>query len=196
MSRLLASLILSALLLPATSDAAAFVYTTTLSGANESPANASPGVGTSTVTYDSAAHTLRVQAEFSGLEWAVTMAHIHGPTVLPVEGTAGVITTTPSFAGFPTGVTSGSYDQTLDLTLASSFNPAFVTAQGGTLAAAEAALATALAEGKAYFNIHTSGYAAGEIRGFYNVPEPAGMALIAISAMGLARRRRRHALVA
>lgn len=195
MSRLLASCVLSALPLPATSDAAEFVYTTTLSGAAESPANASPGVGTSTVTYDSTAHTLRVQAEFSGLEWAVTAAHIHGPTALPLEGTAGVITTTPSFAGFPAGVTSGSYDQTLDLTLASSFNPSFVTAQGGSLAAAEAALATALAEGKAYFNIHTAGYPAGEIRGFFNVPEPAGMAVITIGALALARGRRPPAQV-
>ena len=50
-------------------------------------------------------------------------------------------TTAPSFVGVPLGVTSGTFNATLDLTLASSFNPAFVTAGGGTVADAEAALA-------------------------------------------------------
>jgi hypothetical protein len=44
-----------------------------------------------------------------------------------------VATTLPTFAGFPLGVTSGTYINTLDLTLASSYNPAFVTANGGSM---------------------------------------------------------------
>jgi hypothetical protein len=75
------------------------------------------------------------------------------------------MTTTPTFAGFPLGVTAGTYDNTLDLTQASSFNPAFVTAQG-SVANAEAALVQSLADGKAYLNIHSSVYPGGEIRGF------------------------------
>ncbi len=75
-------------------------------------------------------------------------------------------TTTPTFAGFPLGVTSGSYNNTLDLTLASSYNPAYITANGGTTATAEAALAAAIASGRAYLNIHSSVFGGGEIRGF------------------------------
>ena len=42
---------------------------------------------------------------------------------------------------FPLGVTSGTYDNTLDMTQATSYNPAYVTATGGTTAGAEAARA-------------------------------------------------------
>ncbi|HRH80957.1 MAG TPA: hypothetical protein PLW81_07915 [Thiobacillaceae bacterium] len=37
-----------------------------------------------------------------------------------------------NFPGFPLGVTSCSYNPLFNLTLASSFNPAFVTNNGGT----------------------------------------------------------------
>ena len=52
------------------------------------------------------------------------------------------------------------------MTDASSYNPAFVTANGGTVAGAEAALLAGLHAGTAYLNIHTSMVPAGEIRGF------------------------------
>ena len=69
---------------------------------------------------------------------------------------------------------AGTYDKVLDLTLASSYNPAYVTANGGTTAGAEAALAQALADGKSYWNIHTSQFPGGEIRGFLTpTPTPA-----------------------
>ena len=109
-------------------------------------------------------------------------------------GTAGVATTTPSFFNFPLGVTSGTYDQVLDLTVASSYNPAFVTASGGTIAGAEAALLAGMAAGMTYFNIHTTVFPNGEIRGFLApraVPEPWMPALVAIGlAAALAGRRR------
>src|SRR5204863_6081105 len=95
------------------------------------------GIGSGTVNYDDVAHTLELQVTFSGLTGTTTASHIHGPTTIPFTGTAGVATTTPSFAGFPLGVTSGSFSNTLDLTLASSFNPSYVTANGGTPAGAE-----------------------------------------------------------
>ena len=110
---------------------------------------------------------------FSGLLGPTTASHIHGPTTAAGTGVAGVATQVPSFAGFPSGVFSGSYDGTLDLTLTASWNPAFITANGGTAASAEAVLSTAMATGKAYLNIHTSNFPAGEIRGFLQQATPA-----------------------
>ena len=97
-------------------------------------------------------------------------------------------TTTPTFAGFPAGVTAGTYDVVLDLTQASSYNPSFVTANGGSLAASEIALTDAIADGKAYLNIHSTFSTSGEIRGFF-IPEPASLSLLALGAMFIRRRR-------
>ena len=89
-------------------------------------------------------------------------------------------------------MTSGSYSNTLDLTLASSYNPSYVTANGGTTAGAETALLAALAADEAYLNIHTTVVPGGEIRGFLTlVPEPSTYALVSAGAgfLLLARRR-------
>ena len=141
-------------------------FTATLSGLAESPANASPVTGFADLFYDATANTLQVSVNFSGLLGTTTASHIHAATAAPGTGTAGVATTTPTFAGFPLGVTSGAYLNTLDLTLASSYNPAYVTANGGSAATAEAALVAAMFAGKSYLNIHTTVYPGGEIRGF------------------------------
>jgi len=168
------------------------VYTAFLDGLSEAPPNASPATGFTTVTIDTLAHTLRVEATFSGLIGPSTVAHIHCCTATPFTLTAGVATMVPTFSGFPVGVTSGSYDVTFDLTLASSWNAAFVTANGGTEASAEAALAAGMAEGRAYFNLHTSVFPGGEIRGFLEpVPEPATGAIAGVAVLGLVLLRRR-----
>ena len=176
-----------------TSQAQSFMAA--LSGPNESPANASPGTGTAYVTING--NTMRVQVTFSGLTGNTTASHIHASTTAPFTGTTGVATTTPTFAGFPTGVTSGSYDNTLDMTLASSYNSAYITANGGTPTTAEAALFAAIPTGKTYLNIHTSTFSGGEIRGFLiATPEPGTVGfLIALAASGtLAIRRRKPRL--
>ena len=67
---------------------------------------------------------------------------------------------------FPIGVTSGSYDQTLDLGVATSYNAGFITAQGGSIAAAKNALIAAIGNGRAYLNVHSNVFPGGEIRGF------------------------------
>lgn len=160
---------------------APITFTGILSSATTNPPTGSPGTGATTVTYDAATHLLTVAATFTGLQSPTTAAHIHC-CVLP-NGNAGVATTVPTFPGFPLGVTSGTYNQTLDLTVASSFNPAFVTASGGTLAAAEAALATGMQNGMTYFNIHTTMFPGGEIRAFL-VPEPVSAMLVATALAG------------
>jgi len=180
------------LLLSATqARAALFQYSVDFSGANESPANLSLGIGTGTVSYDDSSHFLTLQAAFSGLTGTTTASHIHAATALPFTSTAGVATTTPSFSGFPLGVSSGSFLKSLDLTLASSYNPSYVAAHGGTTLQAEADLTAAMAAGKAYWNIHSTFAPGGEIRGFLvAVPEPSTLTLM-LTGLGLLAARRR-----
>jgi hypothetical protein len=176
------------------SHAAPIMYFADLTGPGESPPNTSPGTGTAEVDFDLAAHMMHVHVTFSNLLANTIMAHIHSPTPTPFTGTAGVATQVPSFEGFPLGVTFGTYDHTFDTSLASTYNPAFVTANGGSVAAAETALATSLSDGTAYLNIHTTQFPSGEIRGFLAVPEPASLTLMSIGALGLlfAWHRARH----
>ena len=151
------------------------IYYGTLTGPNEAPSNNSPGTGSTIVTITG--NFMRVQATFSGLvsqttagaPSGTTASHIHASATLPplsLTSTAGVATQTPSFAGFPLGVRAGTYDQTFDMTLASSFNASYITNNGGTPAAAFAALKTQIAEGRSYLNIHSTAFGGGEIRGY------------------------------
>lgn len=160
-------------------------FETDLTGPGESPVNASPGMGTADVYFDDWAQTMEVKVSFWGLLGTATASHIHATTAAPDTGTSGVATETPTFGGFPLGVTSGSYDHMFDLTLSASFNPAFITANGGTVAGASAALETALLADKAYLNIHTTMFPSGEIRGFLHaVPDSASTALLLTMALG------------
>ena len=157
-------LLLLAVSLSITAIDAQTTYTATLAGSLESPPNNSPGGGLAQVTINVAAQTMRVHiVAFVQLTGTTVACHIHAATATPGTGTAGVAAPTP---GFPTGVTSGTYDQTFDMTLASSYNAAYVTANGGSTATAFAALSSAIATGRAYVNIHTSTFGGGEIRGF------------------------------
>ena len=175
-------------------SAAVFTYSTLMSGLAEAPPNASPAIGSVTVIVNDSLNTLDIQASFSGLTGTTTAAHIHSnSTMTPFSGTAGVAVLSPNLTGFPLGVTNGSYTSpTFDMTLASSYTAAFITANGGTTATAFAALINNLNTGRAYFNIHTSAFTGGEIRGFLvPVPEPGTATLAGLLAAGLFIRRRR-----
>jgi hypothetical protein len=161
------------------------VFEAFLAGPNESPPNASPGTGFATVDFDVVSHSMQVDITFSGLLGTTTASHIHAATAVPGAGTAQVATQTPTFTGFPLGVTSGTYSHLFDTSLLSTYNPAFVTAHGGTAAGAEAFLLSSLDAGTAYLNIHTTVVPGGEIRGFLvqAVPEPAAAGWLASAAI-------------
>jgi hypothetical protein len=173
----------------AKADQLAFVAT--LTGSQEVPPNASPGIGSGLVTLDTATNMLTVNVSFAGLIGPTIASHIHCCTL---PGTnAMVATAVPTFPGFPLGVTTGTYLQTFDLTLASTYNPAFITAHGGTVAGAQAAFIAGLTSGQTYLNIHTSQFPGGEIRGqLQAIPEPATLLLMGtglMAAIGVIRKR-------
>ena len=184
-------------------QAAPITFTASLSGPNEEPSNASPGTGFAIVTIDDAADTMRVQVEFADLLGTTTASHIHvinGPGDADTSDTLGpVATTTPTFPGFPAGVTFGSYDTTFDMLLAGSYRAGWLSDSGGTPELAEAALFAGIVEGRAYLNIHSSQFPGGEIRGFLQpapaaIPEPASLLLLGsgLAAAAAARRRRQR----
>jgi hypothetical protein len=194
------SLLIIALLFAATiapnARATVTTYEVTLTGPGEFPPNASPGTGFAVITIDTTANTLNIVSyTFSGLTGTTTASHIHCCTASPGVGTAIVATQVPSFAGFPLGVTSGTYSMNFDMTHAATWNPAFITASGGTPAGAESALAAGAAAGDAYLNIHSNAFPGGEIRGFLApTPEPGTLLLFGTGLLAItkAARRKRH----
>lgn len=152
-----------------------------LTGANESPANASTAFGDITLFLDDVAKTLFVQESFHDLTGGpATGAHIHCCGAPGVN--VGVVIDFIS-KGFPTGpgATSGSYEHLFDLTkdLAASISiDNFIAG---------------LKTGQAYANIHNATFKGGEIRGQLSVPEPASLALFGLGALGLGFFRRKRA---
>ena len=167
-----------------TANAAVINIVTNLSGANEVPPVSTMATGVATVVLDTTAHTIDIGATFSGLSSGTTAAHIH--CCQPLGTNAGVATMQPAFTGFPLGVTSGTMPVThFDLLVASFYNAPFLTANGGTAAAAAAALEAGILGGMSYFNIHTTTNPGGEIRGQLQVPEPATLVLLGSAVLGL-----------
>lgn len=171
-------------------------YRATMSGPAEADPNASPGYGVAFFIVDDVALTMNMSVPFFDLLGTTSAAHIHCCTADPLVGAAGVATTTPTFPDFPGGVTSGLYQRSFSLADAAFYNPAYITANGGTVDSARTTFLSGLASNEGYFNIHTSLYPGGEIRGFLvaaPIPEPSswGMLAMGIGALGLWGRRRR-----
>ena len=198
MSKIISTLfVVTLLVLGSAASALTLSFDTPLgmTGAQEAAPTPSPGTGMGTVTYDSVTHFLDVTMTWSDLLGPTTASHLHvgqGP------GTNGGIAV--GFPGFPAGVFAGAYAAAFDLTAPSGYNASFGNGHGGTVELAEAALLTALGEGRAYLNIHTSMYPAGEIRGDLApvaapIPEPGTLFLVGIGAVfaGIARWRRGRA---
>ncbi|MCX5950553.1 MAG: CHRD domain-containing protein [Cyanobacteria bacterium] len=168
--------------------AQALVFKTTLS---PEALNAA-GSGNATLLIDEVTNNMYIDVNFQGLSGITTASHIHGPTANPFTGTAGVMTTTPTFSGFPLGVSSGTYTNTLNLLLNTTYRAGFITANGGIQGARDAFLAALIGK-KAYLNIHSSTFPGGEIRGFFVQQVPGPLPIVGVGvAMAWSRRLRRR----
>jgi hypothetical protein len=150
------------------------------------------GTGSGSFEFNEDLTTLTIDVNWSGLSGVTTVAHIHCCTTTAGTGTVGVAVTPGTLPGFPVGVTNGSYQAVIDLTLAASFTTGFVNNfAGGSLAAAPEALLQGILDGKAYFNIHSDTFPGGEIRGFLApVPEPGTFVLSGLGVLALLGMRR------
>jgi hypothetical protein len=130
-----AALALGACLFAGTAPAEVIHYTVKLTGAAETPPNATKGVGTAQVTLDTDSKMLDWKVEYSGLTGPTTMAHFHGPAAPGVAAGVTVALTAPLAS--PIVGTANLND-----------------GQIGDLRA-----------GLWYINVHTAQYPKGEIRG-------------------------------
>lgn len=108
------------------------------SSAQEVPANSSTGTATLTGTYNASTNSLQYNINWTGLTGTATAMHFHGPAAMGVSADVlvGLDITTNGLSGNGSGTIT--------------VNDAFESA---------------LLAGQVYYNIHTTLYPAGEIRG-------------------------------
>ena len=174
--------------------AANIIYRSTMSGPSEAPPNNSPGASIGTIVFDNVAMTMSFSTPFVDLISPSTAAHLHCCTAEPLLGTAPIAI---GFDDFPTGVREGLYYRVFDLSDPATYAPAFLSAHGGTVAAARDFLLAGINGNQSYLNIHSSRYPAGEIRGFLvqldPVPEPSTWLMLGVGLAGLTVYSRRKA---
>jgi len=212
---IVAALALAAISFASPAHAAQFIYQFVMDGPSESPANASQGTGLGFAIYNDATQDFTMSATFTGLIGTVSQTHFHGATgssgLSPLANptpaqrqaaasaalNASIMVGNTTLPGFPLGVQSGVYANTINLNTGTIYNVGYLnTTHGGNVTNARNAFVAGLAAGKVYWNIHTTGaggFPAGEIRGFADlIPEPAtgGLAVFGLAALSAFRRRR------
>ena len=181
-------------LVAAAPAAAVTTYTATLNSLNEVPPVESPGSGTGTLTLATDQNSFTIVESYSNLSSNAVAGHVHCCAPTTANAAVAIGFTVP-------GGLSGSFTQTYDLTLTSTYTSGFLNGNGGTAASARTAFINGLNGGLAYLNIHTQSNPGGEIRGQLTpsatgaVPEPAtwammlgGFAMIGTAARQRARR--------
>ena len=129
------------LLFPDTNYTQIHYYTNLkINGSQENPPTSSTALGIFNGWYDESTMMLGFTVTFEGLSSNTSAAHFHGPA--HPDSNAGVII---GWTGFPTGVTSGTFSDTIMLL--------------------NATMEAQLLSGRWYANIHTSTFPGGEIRG-------------------------------
>lgn len=189
------ALAVSALALSASAVAQPEFQRAVASGPAEQPPNDSPGYSVAFFVIDETSMEMSANVPFQDLTSPTRASHIHCCTASPLTGTAPVAL---PFDDFPTGVTSGSFSRTFDLTSEATYDASFLSANGGTAMSAGAALLAGIDANEAYLNIHTGAFPGGEIRGFLvaaPIPEPSSLAMLGVGLAGLgfmARKRARQ----
>ena len=144
-----------------------FRYTADLKGSTVSPPTGSTALGHVVVIIDEDLHKMQILTEFNGLAGAVTEAHLHGPTAEVFAGTADIITPSPRPPAFPpASLRAITFHRSSTSNPRRRLIPRSWPPTGLSVTDPMQALFDALDAGKAYFDIHTTAFPDGEIRGF------------------------------